>query len=100
MQKLTGKAIIPKDIANVRTKTDIEVDGMKKESVQLQPYGSYLCGPLVCSIMAEVVQNRNPSGLLFVKGPEQREWLASAIETERTRRATNAVAEDRKTSGR
>ncbi|GAU91573.1 hypothetical protein RvY_03801 [Ramazzottius varieornatus] len=30
--------------------------------------------------MAEVVQTKNPSGSLFVKG-QQREWLASAIET-------------------
>ena len=33
--------------------------------------------------MADVVHDKSPAGLLYVKGSEQREWLANAIETGR-----------------
>ena len=52
-------------------------------TVQKQPPYSNLCGPLVCTFMADLVEGRSPENVLYCKEEEQPGWLLRVLTSDK-----------------
>ena len=50
--------------------------------VQRQPFKSNLCGPLVCSFMADIIDDKSPEKVLYCTELERRQRLLGVLDTE------------------
>ena len=52
---------------------------MQLPFVQRQTAKYNLCGPLVCSFMADIMEARSPEGALYCKEEDQHRWLLDVL---------------------